>query len=213
MLPDLSHKFGQMFNMTVLSLKEPSDDWGTYPKSGSFDFTGEWDGVMGKVNNYTKTFGQKVVFLYFQVIRGEYPLSLSAWSLRPDRAPLMDFVEFLTDYDILMLTPQQPKVDFDIFFRPFTEKSWVLLFATFLIVALALALKLLIAKKTGHQHNMSSRVIHVFVMLFVVLVNAYYAGALTMFFSTEMKVSFESLKDVLGDPTWKLLIRKGLYFC
>ncbi len=56
MLPDLSHKLGQMFNMTVLSLKEPSDDWGTYPKSGSFDFTGEWDGVMGKVNNYTNSF-------------------------------------------------------------------------------------------------------------------------------------------------------------
>ncbi len=53
MLPDLTDKLGRMFNVSILSLKDTSEDWGIHPKSGSFDFTGEWGGVMGKVQRST----------------------------------------------------------------------------------------------------------------------------------------------------------------
>ena len=43
-----------------------------------------------------------------------------------------------------------------------------------------------------------------------VLVNAYYGGALTMFFSSEKTVELENLRDVMrAYPEWALMVQKG----
>ncbi len=47
-------------------------------------------------------------------------------------------------------------------------------------------------------------------MLFFVLINAYYGGAMTMFFTSERKIPLESIRDVLRDDTWELIIQKGV---
>ena len=43
-----------------------------------------------------------------------------------------------------------------------------------------------------------------------VLINAFYGGALTMFFVAELKIPFNSLRDVLKIfPEWNLVIEAG----
>ena len=158
---------------------------------------------------HTEWYFWQIILVSFQIIKGEYPLSLSTWSLRPDRAQIMDYVGFKNEYNILMLIPQPPKVDFALFIRPFTANVWAILFSILLVLAFTIALRLLVERKTSL--HVSFRIIHACVMVFVILVNAYYGGALTMFFSTEAKVSFKSLMDVLRDPSWNIVIRNGCH--
>ena len=45
---------------------------------------------------------------------------------------------------------------------------------------------------------------------FFVLLNAYYGGALTMFFTSEVSIPFTNIYDVMKSyPTWKLKMRAG----
>ena len=46
--------------------------------------------------------------------------------------------------------------------------------------------------------------------IFFVLLNAYYSGALTMFFTTEIRVPFNSIEEVMkAYPDWKLKFMSG----
>jgi hypothetical protein len=46
--------------------------------------------------------------------------------------------------------------------------------------------------------------------LFFVLLNSYYCGAMTMFFSNEITIPFKTTRDVIMlYPDWKLKIMKG----
>ena len=46
--------------------------------------------------------------------------------------------------------------------------------------------------------------------IFFVLLNAYYSGALTMFFTTELRIPFNSVEEVMkAYPDWKLQIQAG----
>ena len=45
---------------------------------------------------------------------------------------------------------------------------------------------------------------------FFILVNAFYGGAMTMFFSSEITLPFETIGDVMGTyPTWNLMVDGG----
>ena len=45
---------------------------------------------------------------------------------------------------------------------------------------------------------------------FFVLINAYYGGALTMFFTSEIRVPFTSIEDVMrAYPNWQLKMMSG----
>ena len=63
------------------------------PKSGPYNLSGTWGGVMG------------------DVINGKYHFSLSQWLHIRERYELMDFVVTSADHQELALTPQMPKVD------------------------------------------------------------------------------------------------------
>jgi hypothetical protein len=42
------------------------------------------------------------------------------------------------------------------------------------------------------------------------LLNAFYGGAMTMFFTSTISIPFEGIVDVMRDyPTWKLMFYKG----
>ena len=46
--------------------------------------------------------------------------------------------------------------------------------------------------------------------IFFVLLNAFYCGALTMFFSSEFRIPFISIEDVMNAyPSWKLKMLNG----
>ena len=47
---------------------------------------------------------------------------------------------------------------------------------------------------------------------FFLLIDAYYGGAMTMFFTSEIKIPFESIRDVIREyPSWKLMMKQGKY--
>ena len=72
-LIDFMEMTRQIYNFTYISLKDINDDWGLSPKSGPFNLSGTWSGVMG------------------DVINGEYDMSLSAWYWIDNRKELLSF--------------------------------------------------------------------------------------------------------------------------
>ena len=134
----------RLFNFTYASYKDPNDDWGLGPKSGPFNLSGTWGGVMGGV------------------INGEYDLSLSAWYWIFARCELLSFapvirsrysiedqliIQLLMDHNcsncrfVLAVTPQVPEVDYMLYLRPFHNEAWlailgmlILLFGSLLVI-------------------------------------------------------------------------------
>ncbi len=52
---DSARYLKRFFNMTVHSYNDPSGDWGLAPKNGTkYDFSGTWEGVMGKVKIFLR---------------------------------------------------------------------------------------------------------------------------------------------------------------
>ena len=76
-----------MFNLVTLGLTgkimnftwkvKLSDDWGSSPKSGPYNMSGEWEGIMGNV------------------ILNQYPFSVSSWSSTWERSFLLDHAAVL----------------------------------------------------------------------------------------------------------------------
>ena len=45
---------------------------------------------------------------------------------------------------------------------------------------------------------------------FFILINTFYGGAMTMFFSSEITLPFETIRDVTrAYPTWNLMVNEG----
>ena len=102
------------------------------------------------------------------------------------------------------MIPKSPKLDFGLFLRPFKPNTWegilVIVFIGILIHLLTFKFLRKYNVKTGYQ-------IVVFTgWFFFALINAYFGGALTMFFASEVSLPFNSIKEVLQNvPEWTLL--------
>ena len=45
---------------------------------------------------------------------------------------------------------------------------------------------------------------------FFILINTFYGGAMTMFFTSEITLPFETIRDVMRTyPTWNLMVNTG----
>ncbi len=62
MFNHLAKYLSAKFNMSFNSGKDPDNDWGTYPKNGSHDFSGHWGGAMGDVNS--NVIGKSLISTY-----------------------------------------------------------------------------------------------------------------------------------------------------
>ncbi len=190
-LIDLSLIMARLFNFTLVSVQEDGG-WGVTPVKGAYNASGTWTGVMGNV------------------INGIYPMSLSSWQFVPERSDFLDCVTlFLDDKQILLMTPRVTKTDHQLYIRPFTNDVWRTIAGTSaLIGATSIACHACISK--FHSTN-AQKLMFVTVSYFLVLLNAFYGGALTMFFASEPNVPFQTINDVIrsGDD-WKLLILKGI---
>ena len=189
-LKDLTDQIGAMFNFTYRSVRDPDMDWGVTPVSGPYNSSGEWDGSMG------------------DVINGRVQFSLSMWVWNIERRPLLDFAPVAANFHYCALTPQQPSVDTGLFIRPFTSASWrAIIGMTVLILATVLAPFFLLSY---FEETLSYRVVTLSSWYFFVLLNAYYGGALTMFFTSDISIPFESLRQVMrAYPDWKLMYMRG----
>ena len=142
------------------------------------------------------------------VVSGKYPMSLSSWLWVIERDSLLDFVPIIREQLLLTIAPQPHKIDFGLFIRPFRLDTWkgIIVITCIAIVALLVSRKIVLSceKETGYQ------MVIFFSWFFFVLINAYFGGALTMFFASEVSLPFNSLRDVFQSlPEWTLLSLKG----
>ncbi len=143
-----------------------------------------------------------------QVVLGDFAMSLSEWRYFIERNELMDFVTTSSDYLFLALTPQPAPVDLGVFTRPFKQDAWALI-ATTIVVMLVVTLLPYTLFPNFFEDTQGYRMVHVISMLFFVLINSFYGGAMTMFFTSEIALPFETMRDVMRDHSWKLVVQNG----
>ena len=92
--------------------------------------------------------------------------------------------------------------------RPFRVSTWqgigiMFVFAMFLMVAPCICVK-------GYTETTAFSIITTSGWFFFVLINAYYGGALTMFFVSEITLPFNTIRDALrAFPTWNFMYQAG----
>ena len=189
-LSDFMDAVCQIVNCTWTSYAPVSGSWGVRPISGPYNKSGVWGGAMGRVLN------------------GEYHISLSQWVWNIDRYGLLDFVSTTTNRVVLALTPQPPEVDTGLFIRPFKDEAWGGIGILFLIIIVIVMVPY--ATISYYEHTDGYNLTAFVGWMFFVLINAYYGGALTMFFTSEQTIPFNSIEDVMrAYPDWKLKMMTG----
>ena len=190
LLKDYMDAMGRILNFTWTSHAPPDGNWGVRPISGPYNRSGLWGGAMGSV------------------INGEYHISLSNWVWNLERYGLVDFVSTTTGTLILALTPKPADVDLGLFVRPFQYEAWQGVFVVFIVIV---AIILLPYGFISYYEQTNSFKITIFwSWLFFVVINAYYSGALTMFFSSKPTLPFNSIEDVMrAYPDWELKMMHG----
>jgi len=177
----LMEKMGEIarrFNFTAVTIKEEKDDWGVMPQNGSsYDCNGIWTGAFGKV------------------VTGQYPLSLSEWAFLRERADIVDYVHLSVDYRILVLSAEVAALDASLFVRPFNRSSWIAVVVCLTLFAAFLAL--LRTVLPFFRGSESFRMVATTSWFLFIGLNAYYGGALTMFFVGKVSPPFEDVRQVI----------------
>ena len=98
---------------------------------------------------------------------------------------VLSFATFTSIRNVLIYIPQNPAVDFELFFRPFTKEVWGYLVTTMVITVTGLLAhrKMLSQEQDMSEESPSHRILSFVAFLFFLLVNAYYGAALLTFFT------------------------------
>ena len=184
---DMIDLIAKQLNFTYESAKEPNGVWGNEMVDNSLPNM-NWTGVMGGV------------------ITGQYDLTLSAWRYTKHRSRFVSVSTFITSHRILVTTPNVPNIDFGLFIRPLTASSWKgIVGVTLIIISISL-----IIKSEGLDEAIHHKIFTITAWLFFLLLNAYYGGAMTMFFANDITLPFKNIRDVMRTyPEWKLLMMQG----
>ena len=183
LLQDYMDIFSNEFNFTFISQKNLDNDWGMVPKEN-----GTYGGVIGDV--YSK----------------KYDLTISTWQWFLERDSIADFVPVNKNREVLAKKSGRSATDFGLYMRVFTYDSWI----SILILALAISVCLLIVKSWAGRYKRGRSLLVFILLIFFVVIRAFYGGALTKFFTVSVQEPFESKKDVLeAYPQYNLMIRDG----
>ena len=184
-LNDFMNAMGKIVNFTWTSHAPIDGSWGTVNENGVWTA-----GPMSSVMN------------------GEYHMSISPWLWKFERFGLMDFVSLNPNTFVLALTPQPAELDMGLFIRPFQDEAWILFLASVTIILINIAIPYSLL--SYYEHTESFKLSSLSSWLFFLLINAYYGGALTMFFSSELTLPFNSIEDVMRSyPDWNLKFIDG----
>ena len=195
-LIDYINILADQFNFTFSSDKEPNGDWGIMPQSGPFNLSGEWGGVMGNV------------------VRGKYDTSISAWDWNLERSNVVQFVLVTKNNRILVWEPKNPEIDFGVFIRPITADSWVAIILTTCFTLSLIAFTSVCIPSIAENSD-GRKLMIISIQYFFIFINAYYGGALTMFFTSSIRIPLDTLRDTLqAHPDWRLKFMAGgeIYF-
>ena len=154
---------------------------------GPFNLSGEWSGALGNV------------------VTGKYHFSPTNWAFTTERQKILSFIPAVRDRFECMLIPNSPDFDPGMLFRPFTRNVW---FCILFLLTTAFCFATIPNYFIKDYENMTSnQIVSISFWGLFVLVNAFYGGALTMFFIAELSIPFNSLRDVLkAFPEWKLIL-------
>jgi hypothetical protein len=190
-LKDYTDLVAKKYNFTYESHRDMTGNCrGVMPISGPYNQSGEWGGIMG------------------DVVNGKYDLGLSAWSWMPQRYEILTFVPVYSMRQILVWTPKNPEIDFGLVTRPFTNNSWVAIFVMTLIATLCKFVTYFIIPNT--ENTMGHMIMVTTLWYFFVLLNTFYGGSMTMFFTSTINIQFEGINDVIrAYPEWKLVFFTG----
>ena len=143
------------------------------------------------------------------VVTGKNQISINSWIWTTERNTVLEFARpnRITTY-VLCYIPKTSELDYGLVIRPFTINVWmgigIILIGglTFLFLPYFLI--------SGWDIMSAKSVIKLSLWFFFVFINAYYGGALTMFFANEISPPFENLREVLkAFPRWNLIFPSG----
>ena len=159
---------------------------------GPYNLSGRWKGVEG------------------DVVTGKYQMSLNAWLWTTERNKVLDFVYPNRIVATVLCYISKPSVlDYGLAIRPFTYKVWKSIGITLSGGLAVLFLPYFFIR--GWEDMSANSIIKISLWYFFVLINAYYGGAMTMFFANEDVPPFENLRDVLqAFPKWNLVFTSGV---
>jgi hypothetical protein len=189
-LKDYTDVLAKKLNFTYESQREVDGDWGTLPKSGPYNRSGKWGGVMGGI------------------INAKYDMSLSSWIRTTQNSDMMYSVTIISTNDLIVWTPTNQEMDFGLFVRPFSPESWLAIsLLTIIATACIFITQYVIPNADGTN---GQTIIETTLFIFYVVLSAFYGGALTMFFTSPTHNKFEDIVDVIrAYPEWKLVFLSG----
>ncbi len=95
-----------------------------------------------------------------------------------------------------------------LFIRPFRDEAWQAIGVVFGIILLVILLPY--AFYDDYENTDGYNTAAFWSWMFFVLINAFYGGALTMFFTSEQTIPFNSIEDVMkAYPDWSLKMMSG----
>ena len=183
LLHDYMEILSKEFNFTCISHKNLDNDWGLVPNEN-----GTYGGILGDL--YSK----------------KYDMVISVWQWFLERDSLADFVPINKNREVLAKKAGRSATDFGLYMRVFTYDSWI----SILILAIAITACLLIVKSCGGHHRKGQSLLLFTLLIYFVILRAFYGGALTKFFTVSVQEPFASKKDVVeAYPQYNLMIREG----
>ena len=144
------------------------------------------------------------------LVNGPYDLSASTWIATHGRAEWFDFhISLYDSKTVILFNLASRPVDYLMFLRPFSAKSWLLVLMTLIVITVDLIL-ISHCLRTGNGSSASSKVLQNLGWMFFLLLHACYGGALTTNFIIAANTPFTSLSEgLLQYPTWQLCLEKG----
>ena len=184
-LVDYMDRLAEKFNFTYSSHKNVDNDWGLVPNAN-----GTYGGVLGDIASK------------------KYDMTISVWWWLIERNSFADYVIIAKNREVLAMKSGKSRTDFGLFTRVFTDHSWITIFS--MILALSLCI-FLVKPCTSNWNTKRGNSLMIFTLLiFFVVIRAYYGGALTKFFTVTVSEPFESKRDVMNAyPRYNLMIRVG----
>ena len=180
-----------MYNFRWKSTRDPNNNWGTTPISGPANISGEWGGIVGSILHNNKS------------------ISVSAWGMNLARSKMFDFAQVFRTNQVLVTKPSPPEADLELFIRPFNRSAWITLGFVILVI---LTFCLIVDQSNLDDQTAADglRMFKAVGWLTFVLIQIYYSGTLTMFFTSDYTVPYDSIIDVFkSSSTVKLMFQKG----
>ena len=113
-------------------------------------------------------------------------------------------------YRLHALTPKNPEIDYGLLVRCFTNETWNFIAIITVILFIFILLPYNFIQSEFYEQTNGYILASFSGWMFFVMLEIFYGGALTMFFTTEVRIEFESTEDVLrAYPDWKILIKAG----